>query len=81
MTRYKLKGGERVALTDAELAEVEAKEAAWNADAPKRAALDEIKRLERLETPRRIAEAALSEEGKAWLQANRDLIAIERTKL
>lgn len=44
-------------------------------------ALTEINRLEELETPTRIAEAVLSEEGKAWLQANRDLIAVERAKL
>ena len=44
-------------------------------------ALAEIERLEQLETPTRIAEAVLSEEGKAWLQANRDLIAVERAKL
>ncbi len=41
----------------------------------------EIRRLEELETPTRLAEAVLSEEGKAWLQANRDLIAAERAKL
>lgn len=44
-------------------------------------ALTEINRPEELETPTRIAEAVLSEEGKAWLQANRDLIAVERAKL
>ena len=44
-------------------------------------ALAEIERLEQLETPTRIAEAVLTEEGKAWLQANRDLIAVERAKL
>ena len=44
-------------------------------------ALAEIERLEELETPTRIAEAVLTEEGKAWLQANRDLIAVERAKL
>jgi len=43
--------------------------------------LSEIERLERLETPRRMAEAQLTDEGKAWLQANRDLIAVEREKL
>ena len=41
----------------------------------------EIQRLEQLETPTRIAEAVLTEEGKAWLQANRDLIAAEKAKL
>lgn len=44
-------------------------------------ALTEINRLEALETPTRIAEAVLTEEGKAWLQVNRDLIAVERAKL
>jgi hypothetical protein len=44
-------------------------------------ALTEIGRLEALETPTRIAEAVLTEEGKAWLQVNRDLIAVERAKL
>lgn len=44
-------------------------------------AIMEINRLEQLETPTKIAEAVLSEEGKAWLQANRDLIAVERAKL
>jgi hypothetical protein len=41
----------------------------------------EITRLESLETPRRLAEAVLTVEGKAWLEANRALIAIERAKL
>jgi hypothetical protein len=44
-------------------------------------ALAEIHRLEALETPRRMAEAQLTDEGKAWLTANRDLIATERAKL
>ena len=44
-------------------------------------ALTEINRLEELETPTKIAEAVLTEVGKAWLQANRDLIAVERAKL
>lgn len=41
----------------------------------------EIARLESLETPRRLAEAVLTTEGKTWLEANRALIAIERNKL
>ena len=41
----------------------------------------EIHRLEALETPRRLAEAVLSDEGKAWLTANRDKVATERGKL
>ena len=44
-------------------------------------ARDAIMRLEILETPRRLAEAVLSDEGKAWLTANRDKIATERNKL
>eukprot|EP00919_Chromeraceae_sp_WS-2016_P061239 GHVR01145255.1.p2 GENE.GHVR01145255.1~~GHVR01145255.1.p2 ORF type:complete len:102 (-),score=14.47 GHVR01145255.1:125-430(-) len=41
----------------------------------------EINRLENLETPRRLAEAVLTVEGKTWLEANRALIAVERAKL
>jgi len=44
-------------------------------------ALQEIVRLESLETPRRLAEAVLTVEGKTWLETNRALIAIERAKL
>ena len=44
-------------------------------------ALQEIARLESLETPRRLAEAVLTVEGKTWLEANRALIAVERAKL
>jgi hypothetical protein len=43
--------------------------------------MNEIARLENLETPRRLAEAVLTVEGKAWLEANRALIAVERAKL
>ena len=43
--------------------------------------MDEILRLEALETPRRLAESVLTDEGKAWLTANRDKIATERGKL
>lgn len=43
--------------------------------------VSEIHRLEALETPRRLAESVLSDEGKAWLTANRDKIATERSKL
>jgi len=41
----------------------------------------EITRLESLETPRRLAEAVLTTEGKTWLANNRALIAVERAKL
>jgi hypothetical protein len=43
--------------------------------------IEEIVRLEELETPRRIAEAVLTDAGKSWLQSNRDLIVVERNKL
>ena len=56
-------------------------EAAYAAGATTRAALAEILRLESLETPRRLAESVLSDEGKAWLTANRDKIVTERGKL
>tara|TARA_R100000700_G_C3177715_1_gene153023 strand:+ start:513 stop:923 length:411 start_codon:yes stop_codon:yes gene_type:complete len=41
----------------------------------------EIDRLEALETPTKLAEAVLTDEGKAWLQSNRDLIDVEKAKL
>ena len=49
--------------------------------ASRRTVLSEIHRLEALETPRRLAESVLSDEGKAWLTSNRDKIATERSKL
>ena len=50
-------------------------------EAPKQIALAEIYRLEALETPRRLAESVLSDEGKAWLTSNREKIVTERVKL
>lgn len=49
-------------------------------------AKDEIQKLERQETPRRLAEALPddaggSADGRAWLKANRDKIITERDKL
>ena len=49
-------------------------------------AMEEIIRLEELETPRRIAEALPDEsggsaEGRTWFKANRGKIAVERAKL
>jgi len=49
-------------------------------------ALEEINRLEVLETPRRLAEALPDEsggsaEGRAWFKTNREKIAVERAKL
>ena len=49
-------------------------------------AMQEINRLEALETPRRLAEALPdasggSAEGRAWFKTNRGKIAVERAKL
>jgi len=41
----------------------------------------DIQKLEAQETPRRLAESVLSDDGKAWLTANREKIVIERAKL
>ena len=54
---------------------------ASDAAASRRTVMSEIHRLEALETPRRLAESVLSDEGKAWLTSNRDKIATERSKL
>ena len=43
--------------------------------------INKIMELEALETPRRLAESILTDEGKAWLTSNRDKIATERGKL
>lgn len=72
---------ETVHLSDDEAALVLADRAEWEAKAPRLAALAEIDRLERLETPRRLAEAVLTEEGKAWLTNNRAAIAAIRSAL
>ena len=49
--------------------------------APKNLILRKIAKLEAQQTPRRLAEAILTDDGKTWLQSNRDLIAIEEAKL
>ena len=41
----------------------------------------EINRLEALETPTKLAEAVLTDDGKTWLQNNRNLIQTEIDKL
>ncbi len=67
-----------------EVVELSAEELAQRA---RDAALGEIRRLEALETPRRIAEALLdlrqggNGSGKAWLVQNRAKIAAERKKI
>ena len=74
-------GQETIELTKEENAERDAEESEWADEANKRNVISAIKKLERQETPRRLAEAVLSDEGKAWLTANRDKIATERNKL
>jgi hypothetical protein len=81
MTRFHNVDGKRVPFTAEEEAARDAEEAIWAAGQPTRNALAEIARLENLETPRRLAEAVLTVEGKTWLEANRALIAAERAKL
>lgn len=73
--------GEVVPFTAEEEAARDAEEAAFEASRPTLLVVAEIARLESLETPRRLAEAVLTTEGKAWLEANRALIAVERAKL
>lgn len=77
----KLVNGVEVNMTAEEEAARDAEEAIWAAGQVARDALAEITRLESLETPRRLAEAVLTVEGKTWLEANRALIAVERAKL
>ncbi len=70
-----------IAFTSEEEASRDAEEKAWADGASERATKAAILSLEALETPRRLAESVLSDEGKAWLTANRDKIATERGKL
>jgi hypothetical protein len=60
--------------------------AAEKTDRTNSEALQEIIRLEELETPRRLAEALPDEsggsaEGRTWFKANRGKIAVERAKM
>ena len=81
MPRHHMIDGKQVPFTDEEEAARDAEEAAEAAAQPTRAIHGEIRRLESLETPRRLAASVLTDEGKAWLTANRDKIATERGKL
>ena len=76
-----LENGVARPMTQSEITERNERDAAWAAGQVERDALAEIARLESLETPRRLAEAVLTVEGKTWLEANRALIAVERAKL
>ena len=81
MPRYHMIDGVKVQFSDEEETARNAEEAAEAAAQPTRAIHGEIRRLESLETPRRLAESVLTDEGKAWLTANRDNIVTERGKL
>ena len=81
--------GEDLVITETEVtstAKKRALTAAEKTDRTNSEALEEILRLEELETPRRIAEALPddsdgSADGRAWFKANRGKIAVERAKL
>tara|TARA_R110000803_G_scaffold146355_1_gene212139 strand:+ start:485 stop:739 length:255 start_codon:yes stop_codon:yes gene_type:complete len=79
--RTRKENGVSIPLTAEEETARDAEEQEWADGATTRNALKEIRELEGLETPRRLAESVLSDEGKAWLTANRDKIATERAKL
>lgn len=81
MPRFHNIDGNRVQFSEQEETARDAEEKEWADGAATRAALKEIHRLESLETQRRMAEAQLTDEGKAWLTANRDKIVTERGKL
>tara|TARA_R110000744_G_C18973583_1_gene518407 strand:+ start:118 stop:543 length:426 start_codon:yes stop_codon:yes gene_type:complete len=81
--------GEDTVVTETEVTAIAKKRAMTEdekTDRYKGEALQEINRLEELETPRRLAEAlpdesAGSAEGRTWFKTNREKIAIERAKL
>lgn len=64
---YKMEGGKRVQLSQAELAEYRQRQADAEKAKPKEDALNEIIRLESLITARRLREAILSQEGKDFI--------------
>ena len=81
--------GEDTVITETEVTATAKKRAMTDAEKTARTngeALQEIDRLEQLETPRKLAEALPddsggSAEGRAWFKANRAKIAVERAKL
>ena len=86
MTRFRVEDGVTIQLTAQEEIDRDAEEADWLKKNPPRTeksheAEVQINKLESQETPRRLAESVLSDEGKAWLTSNRQKIAIERAKL
>ena len=81
MPRFKNVDGVNVPFTVEEETQRDAEEKEWTDGAAARDAMEEIHKLEAQETPRRLAESVLSDDGKAWLTANREKIVIERAKL
>ena len=81
--------GEDTVITETEVtstAKKRALTAAEKTDRTNSEALEEINRLEMLETPQRLAEALPDEsgglaDGRAWFKAKRGKIAVERAKL
>lgn len=69
-----------IPFTAAEEDEADAREAAYLADAPRRAALEAIAILEASITPRRLREAVLGVDN-GWLAGVENQIALERAKL
>jgi len=67
--------------TPEEESQRDADEAAWEAAKPQLETLAKIAVLEIQVTQRRLREAALTDEGKAWLQNIEDQIAAERARL
>ena len=81
--------GEDTAITETKVTATAKKRAMTDAEKTHRTtgeALQEIDRLEQLETPQRLADALPddsggSADGRAWFKANRAKIAVERAKL
>ena len=81
--------GEDTVITETEVTSTAKKRALTEdekTDRTNREVLQEIIRLEELETPRRVAEALPDEsggsaEGRTWFKANRGKIAVERAKM
>lgn len=81
MPRHHLMNGELVPFTPAEETDadtIDAKAPSW---AKKEEAKIEIQILEGAITPRRMRESVLTADGKAWLDDQEKLIAVERAKL
>lgn len=70
-----------VDLTAEEIAEVQAREAAWMLEKARKDILAQIQDLEAQQTPRRIREATLTSEGKLWLDNAEAQISTLRTQL